>query len=70
MERNVDYDIINALAAKSHLQWRYDQYIEDAASEGDEKTRQIFERLKAQDAEHIEALKQRLRQHVQEGSFN
>jgi bacterioferritin (cytochrome b1) len=63
------YDIITLLQSKLEALDIYDQFIADADEAGDTQSRQLFERLKQQDAQHVELLSAALERLVRTGKF-
>lgn len=60
---NHTYNLIKALSKKAQAVWRYDQYIKDA---GDcEKCKNLWEKLKIQDADSVNELQKALVEHTE-----
>jgi len=53
---DLSYDIITLLQSKLEAVDIYDQFIEDAEEAGDAQAQQLFEQIKQQDEQHVEAL--------------
>ncbi len=62
-----DHDLVHELSRRLDGLWRYDQYVANAANEGD--LLKFWETIKAQDRENIAQLKQLIRKHIQNNCF-
>ena len=58
---NVEYDILTTLQSKLEAVAAYDKYIQDCEQSGDTKSRELFEQIKRDDAEHARQLRAQLK---------
>jgi hypothetical protein len=61
------HNLIQTLSEKLDAVWRYDKYMEDCR--GDSQCRQMFQRLKEDDVEHVHLLRGEIERLCKEGSF-
>jgi hypothetical protein len=66
---DANHDLIHQLSEKLDSQWRYDDYIKNAAEYGCEDCIELWQALKENEAEQIELLKQELIRHIEGDRF-
>lgn len=69
--KDLNYNLANLLTNRSHLcDSRYDEYIADAKSSGCESCAKLLEEMKKADESFIEALKEEIEEHVENGDWS
>lgn len=68
---NCNHNLIHELSVKLDALWRYDQYIQDAKTNGcPDRCCELFQKIKEDVQKHIEMLKEEIARHVKENNFN
>lgn len=62
-----DHDMVHELSRRLDALWRYDQYISNAKNF--EEIRKYWEKIKSQEMENINELKEILKKHIKEECF-
>ncbi|MBI3912420.1 MAG: hypothetical protein HY320_15985 [Armatimonadetes bacterium] len=66
---NMNHNLVHTLARKLAAVSRYDIYIKDALDQGCEECADLFRQFKDEEIRHIQALRDQICSHCQEGSW-
>ncbi len=66
---NCNYNLTKQLDKKLQFLWAVDGYIKDAENEGNSKCAEIFRKIKTDEENHVEILKQEIAHLSKEGKF-
>jgi len=61
------HNLIQMMSEKLDSVWRYDKYLQDC--QGDQNCMRIFRKLKEDDLQHIQMLRDEIERHCREGTF-
>jgi ferritin-like metal-binding protein YciE len=66
---NLEYDLLTVLQNKAEALQAYEQYIEDAQATGSQSCVELFQKLRQQEMQQAQELRQHLQQVMQQGKM-
>lgn len=66
---NLEYDLLTVLQNKAEAMKAYETYIQDAQSMQSQPCVELFQKIKQQDAQHIQEIRHHLQQVMQHGKM-
>lgn len=66
---NLEYDLLTVLHHKSEAVKAYETYVKDAQEIGSQRCAELFEKLREQDTQQAQEIRQHLQEVMQKGSM-